>query len=70
MATDLRNDGAIRHLVARTVERFGRIDVLVNNSGIAGPTKPCGMSMSANGTTRLFSTSGAGFIVRVQCCRQ
>ena len=40
VATDLRNDGAIRHLVERTLERFGRIDVLVNNSGIAGPTKP------------------------------
>ena len=38
--TDLRDEGAVRHLIEQTLERFGRIDVLVNNSGIAGPTKP------------------------------
>lgn len=40
LPTDLRDEGEIRRLIDRTLERFGRIDVLVNNSGIAGPTKP------------------------------
>lgn len=35
---DVRDEQAVDDLVAATMDRFGRIDVLVNNSGIAGPT--------------------------------
>jgi 2-dehydro-3-deoxy-L-rhamnonate dehydrogenase (NAD+) len=35
--TDLQ---AIERAAARTIAEFGRIDVLVNNAGIAGPTMP------------------------------
>ena len=31
--TDVRDEGQIEDLVARTLERFGRIDLLVNNAG-------------------------------------
>ena len=37
---DIRDEDSVRDLMATVVERFGRIDVLVNNSGIAGPTAP------------------------------
>ena len=38
--TDLREPDQIAHLAARVTERLGPADVLVNNSGIAGPTAP------------------------------
>jgi NAD(P)-dependent dehydrogenase (short-subunit alcohol dehydrogenase family) len=34
VATDIANVSAIDELIARTVEAFGRIDVLVNNAGV------------------------------------
>jgi NAD(P)-dependent dehydrogenase (short-subunit alcohol dehydrogenase family) len=36
--TDLRDESQVERLFSATNERFGRLDVLVNNSGIAGPT--------------------------------
>lgn len=38
--TDLRQPGDIQALVEGTLRAFGRIDVLVNNAGIAGAEKP------------------------------
>lgn len=37
--TDLRSQEQIESLAQQTLERFGHVDVLVNNSGIAGPMK-------------------------------
>ncbi len=39
--TDLTDETAIQNLVERTRAEFGTIDILVNNSGVAGPTKAC-----------------------------
>src|SRR5512143_348505 len=36
--TDVRYEDQIRNMAAHVLSKFGRTDVLVNNSGIAGPT--------------------------------
>lgn len=38
--TDLREPGDVRILAEQTLEYFGRVDVLVNNSGVGGPSAP------------------------------
>ena len=38
--TDIRDEDSVQVLAQKTLEHFGHIDVLVNNSGISGPTKP------------------------------
>jgi len=37
---DVSSEASLRDAIAATAERFGRIDVLVNNAGISGTTKP------------------------------
>jgi NAD(P)-dependent dehydrogenase (short-subunit alcohol dehydrogenase family) len=38
--TDITQEQSVRELSERALERFGRVDILVNNSGITGPVKP------------------------------
>jgi NAD(P)-dependent dehydrogenase (short-subunit alcohol dehydrogenase family) len=38
IGTDVSKETDIKRMVAETLDAFGRIDVLVNNSGITGPT--------------------------------
>lgn len=37
VVTDLRHEDQIKSLIALTLDKYGRIDVLVNNAAIAGP---------------------------------
>ncbi|SHF76481.1 NAD(P)-dependent dehydrogenase, short-chain alcohol dehydrogenase family [Kaistia soli DSM 19436] len=39
VAADVRDRGALEEVVARTAERFGRLDILVSNAGIAQPRR-------------------------------
>ena len=36
--TDISDEKQVQHMVAETLKEYGRIDILVNNSGIRGPT--------------------------------
>ena len=47
---DVRVEAEVRNLVDRTVERFGRIDVAVNNAGIEGELGPIVEQSTANYT--------------------
>ena len=38
--TDITHPAGVQKLAERTLEQFGRVDVLVNNSGIGGPSAP------------------------------
>ena len=40
VVADLSSEDGARGLIAAAVERFGRLDALVNNAGDGGPTKP------------------------------
>jgi NAD(P)-dependent dehydrogenase (short-subunit alcohol dehydrogenase family) len=40
MVCDITREDEVAQLMALTLSRFGRLDVLVNNVGIAGPTLP------------------------------
>lgn len=40
LQADVRVEEDVRHVVAETMKRFGRLDILVNNAGARGPTAP------------------------------
>jgi NAD(P)-dependent dehydrogenase (short-subunit alcohol dehydrogenase family) len=40
VATDVRDEGSVERLVARTVERFGRLDFAFNCAGVGGDMAP------------------------------
>jgi NAD(P)-dependent dehydrogenase (short-subunit alcohol dehydrogenase family) len=42
IAADVSSEEAVRHVFAVTTRRFGAVDVLVNNAGIAGPVADIG----------------------------
>ncbi|MEE2659776.1 MAG: glucose 1-dehydrogenase [Candidatus Latescibacterota bacterium] len=37
--TDVANESCVQHLLTRTLERFGSVDIVVNNAGIIIPAK-------------------------------
>ena len=37
---DVRKQSETENFIAKTIEKFGQIDILINNAGITGPTNP------------------------------
>src|SRR6266511_5916483 len=42
VACDVTDEAAVRQMVAKTTETFGRIDILVNAAGVTGPIEKIG----------------------------
>ena len=72
---DVRDSRAIRTAIDTTIERFGRIDVLVNNAGIAAPSGKAAhevdedewqlmIDIDLTGAWRMIKATAAGMLAR------
>ena len=59
---DVRHEEDVRTLVDRTVERFGRLDVAVNNAGVEGKLAPL-TELTAEGYAATFDTNVLGVVL-------
>jgi NAD(P)-dependent dehydrogenase (short-subunit alcohol dehydrogenase family) len=62
---DVRDDGEVRELVARTIARFGRLDAAVNNAGTEGNPGPV-TEQSAESYAATFDTNVLGTLLSIK----
>jgi NAD(P)-dependent dehydrogenase (short-subunit alcohol dehydrogenase family) len=65
---DVRREDDVRNLVDKTVERFGRLDVAVNNAGTEGQPGPL-TEQSAETYAATFDTNVLGTLLDVEIVR-
>ena len=63
--TDISDVASVATLAQKTREHFGRVDILVNNSGIAGPTAPL-WEITPDDWEATFAVNVTGTFL---CCR-
>ncbi len=61
LRADVREEAEVRALVEQTVERFGRLDVAVNNAGTEGATGPI-TEQGADNYDAIFDTNVRGML--------
>jgi NAD(P)-dependent dehydrogenase (short-subunit alcohol dehydrogenase family) len=62
---DVRRDEEVRHLIDKTIERFGQLDVAVNNAGTEGKTGPI-TEQSAESYAAIFDTNVLGTLLSMK----
>jgi NAD(P)-dependent dehydrogenase (short-subunit alcohol dehydrogenase family) len=62
---DVRFEAEVRHLVEQTVERFGRIDVAINNAGTEGQLGPI-VEQTVDNYEATFATNVLGTLLSVK----
>ena len=62
---DVRSEDEVRSLVAQTIERFGRLDVAVNNAGTEGKPGPV-TEQSAESYAATFDTNVLGTLLSLK----
>jgi NAD(P)-dependent dehydrogenase (short-subunit alcohol dehydrogenase family) len=62
---DVRSEDEVRSLVAQTIERFGRLDVAVNNAGSEGKPGPV-TEQSAESYAATFDTNVLGTLLSMK----
>jgi NAD(P)-dependent dehydrogenase (short-subunit alcohol dehydrogenase family) len=58
--TDIRKEEEVIHLIETTVKHFGKLDVIVNNAGIAGASEGLLADTTAKNMQNLFETNILG----------
>jgi NAD(P)-dependent dehydrogenase (short-subunit alcohol dehydrogenase family) len=64
---DVGNEDSVRHLVDRTIERFGHLDIAINCAGDTATfkTEALGVRLSMKHELRVMRTRGSGSIVNI-----
>jgi len=62
---DVRNDESVRQLVDRTVERFGRLDIAINNAGVEGQPGPI-TEQTPESYAATFDTNALGVLLSLK----
>lgn len=65
LRADVRHEGEVRSLVEQTVERFGRLDVAVNNAGTEGQLGPV-TEQSVDNYAATFETNVLGTLLALK----
>ena len=65
IASDVRHEDDIRHLVDQTVARFGRIDIAVNNAGTEGKPGPV-TEQTPESYAAMFDTNVLGTLLSLK----
>lgn len=61
LRADVRHEAEVQSLVEQTVERFGRLDVAINNAGVEGATGPLA-EQGADNYDLIFDTNVRGML--------